>query len=254
MINLFDLTGRTAIITGGGRGIGYTITKSLAQAGANIVVASRSLDTCQKALKELQINEERGLAVSLDVTQDESVKQMVQSVLEKFGSVDILVNNSGISPFMAPLDETKLSGFDKIMETNVKGALRCIREVSQHMKSQKSGKIINISSSAANTPVRGLGAYSISKAALLSLTKTLAAEWGRHNIQVNAIAPGFMDVGVAEFVNGNESVMKRVVDNTPLGRTGRVEELEGAVLFLASDASSYVTGQTIFIDGGAANC
>lgn len=254
LAELFNLEGKTVIVTGGSRGIGVTMAKAFADAGANVVVASRNLEKCKEVVAQIEAQGGKALPIELDIRSEESARSMAKKTLEHFGSIDVLVNNAGISPFMAPMETTKPSGFEKIMDVNLTGAFLCSQAVSEHMISKGNGKIINISSSSAAVPVKGIGAYAVSKTALIQLTKTLAYEWGRHNITVNAIAPGFMDAGVAENVKDQDQFFEEILYRTPLGRTGKATELVGALLLLASDASSYITGQTIFIDGGAANC
>ncbi|WP_078428278.1 SDR family NAD(P)-dependent oxidoreductase [Alkalihalobacterium alkalinitrilicum] len=251
---LFNLKGKTVIVTGGSRGIGETMVKALSEVGANVVVASRNIERCKDVVSSIEENGGNALAIELDVGSEESAKEMVQQTLDHFGSIDVLVNNAGISPFMSAIEKTKPSGFDKIMNINLRGALLCAQAVSEHMISKKSGKIINISSSSAAVPVKGIGVYAVSKTALIQLTKTLAFEWGKYNINVNSIAPGFMDAGVADLVQDLDGFFDDILHRTPLGRTGKATELIGTLLLLTSDASSYITGQTIFIDGGAGNC
>ncbi|MGE7920048.1 SDR family NAD(P)-dependent oxidoreductase [Viridibacillus sp. NPDC093762] len=254
MNNLFDLSGKTVIVTGGGSGIGISLVHALADYGANVIIASRNVEKCNNVLKEIESKGGKGAVVQLDISDEKSVWNLVTEVLERFGSIDVLINNAGISPFMAPMEKVKIAGFKKIMDVNLIGALQCAQAVSEHMIARKKGKIINVSSSASTVSMEGLGAYSITKAALNSLTKTLAYEWGKYNINVNAIAPGFMDTGVADFINHTDESFQSVIDRTPIGRTGKAEELKGSIVFLASDASNYLTGQILYIDGGAGNC
>ncbi|MGE7694008.1 SDR family NAD(P)-dependent oxidoreductase [Lysinibacillus sp. NPDC094177] len=254
MTNLFDLSGKTIIVTGGSSGIGISMVHALADYGANVIIASRNVERCNNVLKEIESKGGKGAVVQLDISDEKSVENLVKEVLDRFGTIDVLINNAGISPFMAPIEKVKIAGFKKILDVNLIGALQCVQAVSEYMIERKKGKIINISSSASKVSVEGLGAYSITKAALNSLTKTLAFEWGKYNINVNAIAPGFMDTGVANLITDSENILKPVLDRTPMGRTGKAEELKGSVVFLASDASNYLTGQTLYIDGGAGNC
>jgi NAD(P)-dependent dehydrogenase (short-subunit alcohol dehydrogenase family) len=249
---LFDLKGKTALITGGGRGLGEQIAEGLAEAGANIVVCSRKKEVCEQAA--LRLESDCGvdtLAVACDVTKQEDVEQVVNKTVERFGTIDILVNNSGAT-WGAPTLEMPLEAFQKVMNVNVTGTFIMSQKVGEVMLKQNSGKIINIAS------VAGLGGadprfmetvgYNASKGAVITFTKDLAVKWGSHNIQVNALAPGFfptkMSKGVLE--QGGDFIL----DRTPLGRFGSEQDLKGAALFLACRASDYVTGDVLVVDGG----
>jgi 2-deoxy-D-gluconate 3-dehydrogenase len=246
----FDLTGRVAIVTGGGRGLGAVIAMGLAQAGANVAVIGRHIEACTEVAEQIRDAGDQALPVAADITNPESVHVAFEQVASVCGPVDILVNNAGISPFSTPLDQTRLSGWHKVLETNLTGALICTQAVVGSMQERRRGKIINIASAAGAVSSPGIGAYGVSKAGLLHLTRQLAAEQGPYNIQVNAVAPGYMDVGVSERIQNREAFFSQIIQQTPLGRIGKANELIGAVILLASDASSYITGQALFIDGG----
>ncbi|TGB03887.1 SDR family oxidoreductase [Halobacillus salinus] len=249
---LFDLTGKTAIITGGGRGLGEQMAEGLAEAGANLVLCSRKIDACEQVANRLR--EEHGIkavAFSCDVTNAEDVEAVVEETIDQFGQIDILINNSGAT-WGAQTLEMPVEAFQKVMNVNVTGTFLMSQKVGAQMVKQKSGKIINISS------VAGLGGadprfmetigYNASKGAVITMTKDLAVKWGQHNIQVNALAPGFFPTKMSKVVleQGGDFIL----DRTPLGRFGSEEDLKGAALFLASGASNYITGDVIVVDGG----
>lgn len=251
VLDLFKLEGKTAIVTGGGRGLGAQIAEGFAEAGANVVVCSRKLEACQEISDQLKEKGVRSLAVACDVTNPADVKKVIQQTMEEFGAIDILVNNSGAS-WGAPVVDMPLEAWEKVMAVNVTGTFLMSREVGQHMINQGSGKIINIAS------VAGLGGidpdlmdtigYNTSKGAVITFTKDLAAKWGQHNINVNALAPGFFPTKMSKVLieHGGEKLLER----TPLNRFGTEEDLKGAALFLASKASDYITGDVIIVDGG----
>ncbi|MGP4060763.1 SDR family oxidoreductase [Halobacillus sp. H74] len=249
---LFDLTGKTALVTGGGRGLGEQIVEGLAEAGANIIVCSRKKEACEQVA--LRLESDLGvqtLALACDITKPEDVEQVVQESVDRFGTIDVLVNNSGAT-WGAPTLDMPLEAFQKVMNVNVTGTFLMSQKVGEVMLKQKSGKIINIAS------VAGLGGadprfmqtvgYNASKGAVITFTKDLAVKWGESNIQVNALAPGFfptkMSKGVLE--QGGDFIL----DRTPLGRFGSEQDLKGAALFLACKASDYVTGDVLVVDGG----
>ncbi|MCP3029105.1 SDR family oxidoreductase [Halobacillus sp. A5] len=252
VMELFKLNGKTAIVTGGGRGLGEQIAEGLAEAGANVVVCSRKKEACEDVAERLEYAYKvKTLALSCNVTDPEDIKDVVDQTLAAFGTIDILVNNSGAT-WGAPALEMPLEAFQKVMNVNVTGTFLMSQKVGEVMVKQESGKIINIAS------VAGLGGtdprfmdtvgYNASKGAVITFTKDLAVKWGSKNIQVNALAPGFfptkMSKGLLE--QGGDFIL----DRTPLGRFGNEEDLKGAALFLASKASNYVTGDVLVVDGG----
>ncbi|WKA58908.1 SDR family oxidoreductase [Planococcus shenhongbingii] len=251
VLDLFKLEGKTAIVTGGGRGLGAQIAEGFAEAGANVVVCSRKLDACEEISEQLKQKGVKSLALVCDVTNPEDVKRVVRKTLEEFGTIDILVNNSGAT-WGAPVLDMPLDAWHKVMEVNVTGTFLMSREVGETMIRQKSGKIINIAS------VAGLGGidprlmdtigYNTSKGAVITFTKDLAAKWGQFNINVNALAPGFFPTKMSKALI--EQGGDRLLDQTPLRRFGTEEDLKGAAVFLASKASDYVTGDVVIVDGG----
>ena len=253
VLDLFKLTGKTAIITGGGRGLGAQIARGFAEAGiANIVLCSRNVEACRAVSEALaKAFGIRTLAVACDVTNPEDVKAVVGKTLDAFGTIDILVNNSGAS-WGAPVEQMPKEAWDKVININVTGTFLMCQEVGKAMMERKSGKIINIASIAGfgGTPefMQTIG-YNTSKGAVMTFTKDLAVKWGRHNINVNAIAPGFFPTKMSNQLieMGREQIMAA----TPLKRLGNEEDLKGAAVFLASQASDYVTGDILTVDGGA---
>lgn len=251
VMDLFRLDGKTAIVTGGGRGLGAQIAEGFAEAGANVVICSRKVEACQEMSEKLKAKGVRSLAIACDVTNEEDVKRVVQQTIEEFGTVDILVNNSGAT-WGAPVLEMPLEAWQKVMNVNVTGTFLMSREVGEAMIKQGSGKIINIAS------VAGLGGidprfmdtigYNTSKGAVITFTKDLAAKWGQHNINVNALAPGFFPTKMSEVLI--EKGGSQLLEQTPLKRFGTEEDLKGAALFLAAKASDYITGDVVIVDGG----
>ncbi|MED1204062.1 SDR family oxidoreductase [Heyndrickxia acidicola] len=252
VLDLFKLEGKTAIITGGGRGLGAQIAEGFAEAGANIVLCSRKVESCEETAALLQEKGAKALAVKCDITHPEEIKVMVDKTLKEFGAIDILVNNSGAT-WGAPVEEMPIEAWNKVINVNVTGTFLVSQEVGKVMIKQKHGKIINISS------VAGLGGtdprfmqtigYNTSKGAIITFTKDLAAKWGQYNINVNAIAPGFFPTKMSQVTI--EQGGQRIIDSTPLKRLGNENDLKGAALFLASSASDYVTGDTLIVDGGS---
>lgn len=248
---LFDLTGQVAIITGGSRGIGKAIALGFADAGADVVVASRKLPDLEEVAREVTNLGRRSMAIAAHVGKMEDIKNLVVRTLEEFGKIDILVNNAGTNPVFCPILDIEEKAWDKIFEVNLKGAFLLSQEVCKKSMKQNGGKIINIASVDGISPDPGLGAYSISKASVIMLTKVLAAEWAIHGIRVNAIAPGLIKTRFSQALWDNPGILDEALNRTPLGRIGMPDEIVGAALFLASDASKFVTGDTIIVDGGS---
>ncbi len=248
---LFDLTGRVAIITGGSIGLGRQMAEGLAEMGANLALCARKKERCQQAAEEFQQLGVRTLALACDVTNPKNIQDLVETTLTEFGRIDILVNNAGIS-WGAPAEEMRLSDWNKVLETNLTGTFLCAQAVGKIMIRQGRGKIINMAS------VAGLGGapadivqatgYHASKGAVIALTKDLACKWAPHNVQVNAIAPGWFPTHMSNWVIEHKKEL--VLKGIPQGRFGGENDLKGAAVFLASDASAYITGHVLVVDGG----
>jgi 2-dehydro-3-deoxy-D-gluconate 5-dehydrogenase len=249
MPEIFHLRNRTAIVTGGNRGLGRTIALALAKQGANVAVVGRDKTRNAQVVSEIKQLGTKGIALSTDLTNINSIQEMVSKVIEEFGSVDILVNNAGISQTKFALEVTE-EEWDKVMELNVKSLFFCSQVAAKTMKSQGYGKIINIASVVGAVGDVGISAYTASKGAVINLTRSLSLEWARYGITVNAIGPAYIETEMNQEELSNEKVRNKIISKTPLKRLGNPEELEGAVMLLASDASSFITGQTIYVDGG----
>ncbi|MDI6655401.1 MAG: glucose 1-dehydrogenase [Candidatus Hydrothermarchaeota archaeon] len=247
MNELFDLTGKVAIVTGASRGLGRAMAVGLAGAGANVVVTD-ILDV-NETVEEIKKLGREAVGIKVDVSKKGDVERMVQQTIEKFGRVDILVNNAGIFR-MAPAETMKEEDWDKVIAVNLKGQFLCAQEVGKQMIKQKSGKIINMASVAGKLAFAQSAAYNASKAGIILMTKTLAVEWGKYNIQVNAICPGVFATAMTEDFLKDENFLQMIKTRVPLARYGEPEELVGTVIYLASKASDYMTGHALVIDGG----
>lgn len=247
---LFDLTGRVAVVTGGSIGLGRQMAEGLAEMGANLVLCARKKERCEQAAKELQALGVKALALGCDVKNPLSVQELVDATISQFGRIDILINNAGTS-WGAPIEEMRLEHWNKVMETNLTGTFLCCQAVGKFMTAQKRGAIINIASTAglrgAPPEFQAIG-YQASKGGVIAFTKDLARKWAIHNIRVNAIAPGWFPTRMSEVMieRNRETFLKGI----PLGRFGSDQDLKGAAVFLASDASDFVTGDVLVVDGG----
>ncbi len=246
----FDLSGKTAIVTGGGRGIGRAIALGLAAAGASVVVAGRTAEQLEAVAAEIRAVGAKALPVVTDLTDSQQIEALAAKTVEAFGRIDILVNNAARS-FLRSLLDLREDGWDKVFDTNVKAVWLLSRAVARTMMAQKSGRIVNITTVGAEKAELGMGAYGCSKAALKMLTRCMAREWAAFGIQVNAVGPGLTRTAFSQPIWSNTDVAKHVTSLLPMGRIAEPEEIVPAVLFLCSEGASYMTGHTIYVDGGA---
>jgi NAD(P)-dependent dehydrogenase (short-subunit alcohol dehydrogenase family) len=245
----FSLIDKVALITGASRGIGEAAAIGLAKAGADLAIISRKLPELEKVREAIKKLGRKCLSVQAHLGKMEEINPLVKRVLEEFGKIDILVNNAATNPTMASAIDVDERAWDSIMNLNLKGLFFLSQAVARVMREKGGGKIINISSSAGITPDI-LPLYSISKAGVNMATKVMAQQWAQYNIRVNAIAPGLTKTRFSEALWNNPDILKMAMSKTPMGRPADAEEMVGAIIYLASDASSYVTGQVIAIDGG----
>ena len=246
---LFDLTGRVAIMTGAGRGLGRTMALALAAAGADLALASRTASELESLVEEVEALGRRAIAVPTDVTSPEACEAMVATAVERFGRLDILVNNAGMNVRKPALELTP-DEFDSVLQVNLKGYYNGARAAGRHFVEQGSGKLINVSSILGSVALPNQAAYASSKGAIDQLTKVLAIEWANASVQVNGLAPTYFETDLTRPLYEDPERKAFIEDRTPMGRWGQPHELAGAVIFLASDASDFVTGQTILVDGG----
>lgn len=247
MKNLFNLDGKVAIVTGASRGLGKSISIGLAEAGAN-VVATDILDT-KDAVKEVRKYKPDSFGLKVDVSIRSDVKKMVEKTIDEFDKIDILVNNAGILK-EGKAEKIKEKDWKDVIDINLTGQFFCAQEVGKQMIKQKQGKIINISSIAGIQGYAGSVPYSSSKGGVVLLTKTLATEWGKHNINVNAVCPGVFATDMTEDYLKSEDFLNNIKTNVPLKRYAEADELVGTIIYLSSKASDYVTGHALIIDGG----
>lgn len=248
-LDIFKLDGRVALITGS-RGLGYAMAQAMAEAGATVVMTSRNKEKAEASAAALaQATGQRTLGLAVDVTDAAQIEAMVRSVVNEFGRIDILVNNAGIN-VRKPIEEFDEVSWDLVQNTNLKAPFLCARAVAPYMKEQRYGRVINVASMLGMVGLPERGAYCSSKGGLIQLTKVLALEWAAHNITVNALCPGPFATELNIPVINNPEASQFFLNHIPLKRWGRPEELGGSVIFLASEASSFMTGASLVIDGG----
>ncbi len=244
----FSLEGKVAIITGASRGIGESIARAFAEHGAKVVLASRKIDGVGAVAASIG---ESAFAVAAHTGREDDCKNLVSKAIEHFGKVDILVNNAATNPYFGPMLDIDMGAWDKTFEVNLKGYFWMIREVAKHLQGRNApGSIVSVASVAGVEAAPLQGVYGATKAAIISMTKTLSFELAGSKIRVNAIAPGLIKTRFASAITENEDLVKEVIKKTPLGRCGEPDEIAGGAVFLASDAANYLTGHTLVIDGG----
>jgi dehydrogenase/reductase SDR family member 4 len=250
MNSTFDLTGKVAVITGASKGIGEAIAQLYGSSGAQVVVSSRKQEAVDSVAKLINDAGGKAKAIACNMGDMNDVQKLITETITAFGRIDILVNNAATNPTFGPVIETNEAAFDKIMNVNVKGPFEIAKKAYPFMKEKKSGSIINISSVGGLRPEAGLGIYSMSKAALISLTKVMAKEWGDDNIRANVICPGLIKTKFSEALWSNDKIMHTMMKMLPIKRVGTPEEIAALALFLGSDASAYCTGSVFTADGG----
>jgi NAD(P)-dependent dehydrogenase (short-subunit alcohol dehydrogenase family) len=251
ILDTFSLKGQTAVVTGGGQGLGEVFCTAFAEAGADIVIAEINEDTGLQVAEKIQALGRRALFVRTDITSTDSVKSMLDAAVAKLGKIDILMNNAGIVQW-GEAEEASEADWRKVIDVNLNGLFFCAQTVGRHMIGRKQGKIINIASMSGHIVNRPQcqASYNASKAAVVHLTKSLAAEWARHNVRVNSISPGYMGTAMAKPFFDDPQYGGVWIHSIPMQRPGEPQELGGVAVFLASEASSYMTGADVVVDGG----
>lgn len=247
---MFDLTGKVAIITGGYHGIGRGIAEGLAEAGADVVICARNFERCVEACAEIEKMGVKTLPIRCDITKSEEVKTLIRKTAAEMGKINILVNNAGVGGSEKPILKMSDEDWDYPVNIDLKGAFLCVRAAVPEMIKQGGGKVINVTSITAMIGMANMSAYCASKAGLVQLTKVMALEFIKYNIQVNALCPGYFLTPMNQKFFESEIGRKAVQKNIPMNRLGRVEELKGTAIYLASPATNFMTGSCLVIDGG----
>lgn len=248
--DIFDLTGKVALVTGASRGIGEAIARLLAAYGAKVIVSSRKIDACEAVAASIRADGGEAVAMACHVGDMAQIETIFSNIKSQFGRIDILVNNAAANPYFGHILDTDLAAYDKTVDVNIRGYFFMSIAAGKMMKEQGGGVILNTASVNGISPGPMQGIYSITKAAVISMTKAFAKECGPLNIRVNALLPGLTETKFASALTSNEKILKTALMQIPLGRTAQPQEMAGTVLYLVSDASSYTTGTTITVDGG----
>ncbi len=249
-MSLFDLSGKVAVITGASKGIGRAIAERMAEHGAKVVISSRKLDACEEVAKGIRERGGEAVATACHIGRKEELQALVDSTKARWGAIDILVCNAAVNPFFGPAAEMPDEAYDRIMNSNVRSNFWLCNMVVPDMAARGGGSVIIVSSIGGFQGSDRLGVYCISKAADIQLARNLAVEWGEKNIRANCIAPGLIKTDFAKALWDNPEILRKTVQFTPMHRIGEPDEIAGAAVFLASPAGSYMTGQTMVIDGG----
>lgn len=247
--NLFDLSGRVAIVTGTSRGLGQYFGRALAKAGADLVITSRRLDTLKPFQEAIEVLGRKAFPVELDLCEQQSIQHLVEVVMKEYGQIDILVNNAGCN-IRKPALEVTWEDWNTILQTNLRGSFFMAQAVAARMIPQGYGRIINIGSVTSVFGYAGIAPYCASRGGVKQMTASLADEWGKYGITVNCLAPGWFKTQQNQVLYEDEEWVEYICDRIPLKRPGQPNDLDGAIVFLASEASQYLTGQTILVDGG----
>lgn len=248
-VDLFDLKGKTALVTGASKGLGKALAKALAKAGADLALCARNLEDLNQAKAEMDKLGGRVRVFPMDVLNKSTIQKAVDSAVQEFGGIDILINNAGIN-IRKPVLELKEEEWDQVLNTNLKGYFLVAQAVVPDMIRRKKGKVINMASILGLVGLENQSPYASSKGGVIQLTKIMALEWAKYNINVNAIGPTYFETPLVATLRNDPERFRFINERTPMGRWGQPEELEGTVIFLASAASDFITGQTIFVDGG----
>ncbi|WLQ13473.1 SDR family oxidoreductase [Hahella aquimaris] len=248
--DLFQLTGQIALVTGASRGIGESIARTLAQYGAHVIVSSRKIEGCESVAQSIRDGGGSAEAIACHIGEMEQISSLFEQIKEKHGKLDILINNAATNPYFGHVLETDLGVFQKTVDVNIRGYFFMSVEAGKLMRAQKSGKIVNVASVNGVIPGHFQGIYSITKAAVISMTKTFAKECAGLGIRVNALLPGGTDTKFASALTQNEAIRKQLLQHVPMNRIAEPTEMAGAVLYLVSDAASYTTGSVLAVDGG----
>ncbi len=247
---LFNLNGKVALVTGGSRGIGEAIACTLARAGAQVLVTSRKPDACQQVVERILADGGKAEAMACHIGDLGQIKALFETIATRYGRLDILVNNAATNPHFGHILDTPLEAFEKTLEVNIRGYFYLSVEAGKLMRQQKQGAIVNVASVNAVVPGHFQGVYSMTKAAVVSMTKAFAKECAGLGIRVNALLPGLTDTRFASTLINNEAILRKALEHVPMNRAAKPEEMAGAVLYLVSDAASYTTGACLNVDGG----
>jgi NAD(P)-dependent dehydrogenase (short-subunit alcohol dehydrogenase family) len=248
--DIFDLSGRVALVTGGSRGIGRAIALLLARHGATVVVTSRKLEGCEAVAAEIRAAGGAAFAAACHIGEPEQISALMREVDARHGRIDILVNNAATNPYFGPSIAMDLAAYQKTVDVNIRGYFWTAIEAARHMLAQGKGAIVNVASVNAFRPMDGQAVYSMTKAAIVNMTQALAREWARQGVRVNALVPGLVETKFAAAIHQNEKLRAAMERMVPMGRIAQPEEMAGAVLYLVSDAASYTTGSCLTADGG----